>query len=585
MPDSLIKQQYQSLHKLLAFYRRPAPEPDLVQKTLDFNNALLGFAKLQPDLAFAQIHLYKASLPRHYNLAFSASLMTALLCVRNRFNETTTIQLMSAALSIFGLAEDASNVDQSEQSSSAKVTHHEPLAKISPNKAFSRILTQYQQGLWLQGYRHGLWLNKTFKEHLKQLQYESTDTSILALAIRLTLIMHNTQKRTKQSFQSALALVVQKSPSAQAQLLEPLLAYPSVTPPGTYIMLDDDSLALVTGIAGDKLLCYPQNTSRHSSTHSSHFSVARTRVRRVYPAQSIKKLGNLTTWWGNDWQLFEQELGTKAESPFMQSYKMSRPPVTLTAIQSQLNKPVQDINKLSLAIAREPSFAQHLRKTASQSSRQKLPIKDIQHGLMMHGFERSGSIIMQQALLSRLNQHHFPLQRAFISFVQLRGHIAASLAKIGNIGIPEQACTLAYFACVGLFTHIQLKIQTQWQKSNRTSYDMTTLVRCVKPEQLRSHAVSMAEAWQQRRHEIVALNNYHDVNYLTENKRSPQVELAAILGISLMLTRELYFSDAKRCVQSQQYCNSACEALRINGQELEYIKSEAYAICHSFSPL
>lgn len=585
MPDSLIKQQYQSLHKLLAFYRRPAPEPDLVQKTLDFNNALLGLAKQYPDLTFAQIHLYKASLPRHYNLAFSAILMTALLCVRNRFNETTTIQLMSAALSIFGLAEEASNVDQSEQSGLAKVTHHEPLAKISPDTAFCRILTQYQQGVWLQGYRHGLWLNKTFKEHLNLLQHESIDTSALALAIRLTLMMHNPQKKTKQSFQSALALVVQNSPSAQAQLLEPLMAYPSVTPPGTYVMLDDGPLALVIGIAGDKLLCYPQSTSRHISTHSSHFTVDRVRVKHAYPAQAIKKLSNLTTWWGNNWQLFEQESNTKAESPFMQSFKMSRPPATLTAIQSQLNKPIQDINKLSLAIAREPSFAQHLRKTASQSSRQKLPIKDIQHGLMMHGFERSGSIIMQQALLSRLNQHHFPLQRAFISFVQLRGHIAASLAKIGNIGIPEQASTLAYFACVGLFTHVQLKIQTQWQKSNRTSYDMTSLVRCVKPEQLRSHAVSMAEAWQQRRHEIVALNNYHDANYLTENKRSPQVELAAILGISLMLARELYFSDAKRCVQSQQYCNSACKALRINVQELALIKSEAYAICHSFSPL
>lgn len=585
MPDSLIKQQYQSLHKLLAFYRRPAPQPDLVQKTHDFNNALLGLAKQYPDLTFAQIHLYKASLPRHYNLAFSASLMTALLCVRNRFNETTTIQLMSAALSIFGLAEEASSVDQSEQSGSSKVTQHEPLAKISPNKAFCRILNQYQQGVWLQGYRHSSRLNKALKEHLNRLQHEGTDTSVLALAIRLTLLMHDVQKKTKQSFQSALALIVQNSPSAQAQLLEPLMAYPSVTPPGTYVMLDDGSLALVVGISGDKLLCYPQRTSRHSSTHSSHFSVAKARVKHAYPGQAIKKLGNLTTWWGNDWQLFEQESSVKAESPFMQSFKMSRPPATLTAIQSQLNKPVQDINKLSLAIAREPSFAQHLRKTASQSSRQKLPIKDIQHGLMMHGFERSGSIIMQQALLSRLNQHHFPLQRAFISFVQLRGHIAASLAKVGNVGIPEQACTLAYFACVGLFTHVQLKIQTQWQKSNRTSYDMTTLVRCIKPEQLRSHAVSMAEAWQQRRHEVVALNNYHDVNYLTDNKRSPQVELAAILGISLMLARELYFSDAKRCVQSQEYCNRACKALRINEQELILIKSEAYAICHSFSPL
>ncbi|MBJ2135396.1 histidine kinase [Paraglaciecola chathamensis] len=576
MPDSLIKQQYQSLHTLLAQYRKTPLPSDIVQQTLNFNNQLLSAIKQHPELIFAQIHLYKSSLAHTYNIAFSTCLLSALIGIRNRFNETTILQLMCAAVSLFAF-------DEPRKTKSA--TPESVALKRHLNKPFCRMLTEYQQAVWLRGYRQVQRLESDLEQHLKHLSNTSADVTVLVIAARLTLLLHQQNSKTPLSFPNALSQIVQNTPGTTEALLEPLMSFPGAAPPGAFVMIEDGSLAVVVGVLEGSVLCFPQSSAQRPSAHTTYFSVDIEHIERVYPAQALKYLSKMHTWWGDAWQQHVQDATTKPLSPFTQSYKMDRPPATLVAIQSQLNKPVQDIKKLSNAIAREPSFAQHLRQTATQSSRQKLPMKDIQHGLMMHGFERSGSIIMQQALLSRLNQHYFPLQHAFINFVQLRGHIASCIAKAADIGVPEQACTLSYFASVGLFIHTQLKIQTQWRKVDTNIYDIASLIRCVKPEQLRIHSVSMAEAWQQPRHEIVALKHYHEAHYLDENKPNASVKLAAILGLSLIIARELYFNTSPLCVQSQQYWQSASKVLKITEQELNEIKQQAYSICHSYSPV
>ena len=580
MPDSLIKQQYQSLHKLLALYRLPEPTNELVQQTLDFSNTLLLLAKQHPNLAFAQIHLHKTSVPFSYQLAFSTCLITALICARNRFNETTTQQLMCAAISLFAFNQPYFDKPRNDETQPNPTTS---LGNI--NKPFCRILTQYQQAVWLRGYRQIQWLQKDQKQHLLSLVGATKDVVCVALAARFSLMMHGVTQTKKMSFQVALRQLVQQSPNTAATLLEPLIGYPSITPPGAYVMLDDNSLGIVIGIFDSGIACFPQSTAQQKSTYTSHFLMPRSRVKQVYPAQKYKQFNKLNNLWGDHWQEFKRENQLKTVSAFTPSYKMSRPPATLIAIQGELNKPVQDIKALSKAIAQEPAFAQHLQRTASQSSRQKLPMKDIQHGLMMHGLERSGSIIMQQALLSRLNQHYFPLQKHFVNFAQLRGHIAASLAKVADIGIPEQACTLSHFACVGLFTHPQLKIQLKWQRPTSCFYDIRSLISCVNSEQLRGHSLSLAEAWHQPRHEIVALSNYHDPHYLKGQKHGVSVKLAALLGISLIITRELYFVESQRCVQTQAYWQSAATVLGVTEQELKRIAQDAFSVCHTFSPV
>ena len=95
----------------------------------------------------------------------------------------------------------------------------------------------------------------------------------------------------------------------------------------------------------------------------------------------------------------------------------------------------------------------------------------------------------------------------------------------------------------------------------------------------------MAQAWQQPRHEIVALKHYHEAHYLDENTPNASVKLAALLGLSLIIARELYFSTPPLCVQSQHYWQSASKVLKVKEQELNEIKQQAYSICHSYSPV
>lgn len=203
---------------------------------------------------------------------------------------------------------------------------------------------------------------------------------------------------------------------------------------------------------------------------------------------------------------------------------------------------------------------------------------------MVHGFARSGSIIMQQALLSRINQHYFPLQHHFINFTQLRGYLASCLAKECDLGLPEQACTLAYFASSGLFTHPALKIQSKWVRGETQIFDISQLVVCQRAEQLGLQAVALAEAWHQPSHEIVALRTHNHMPQPQTSKGS-SAKLAALLGMSLLMARQVFFAEPQLCKQGQQYAKDALLLLDLKPQKIETIKDQSVAYCHVYSPI
>jgi hypothetical protein len=79
---------------------------------------------------------------------------------------------------------------------------------------------------------------------------------------------------------------------------------------------------------------------------------------------------------------------------------------SLLVIQDQLNHIKADMAVIVKAVEKEPSYAQQLQASASISNRKKQPVQKIQHALAMLVFERTNSILLQQSLLSRLNQHY-----------------------------------------------------------------------------------------------------------------------------------------------------------------------------------
>lgn len=578
MPADLIKQQYGSLTTLLTAYRSEPLSSELIQQTRQFCAELLQLAKSHPDATFAQLQLYKKKLPYVYNLTFNCCLYSALLGARNKINDTTSQQLMCAAITLFAF--EQKTIEQYYTGNA------DELAGKS-NQRLCQVLQKTRQETWLGGYQLCTAIHRNLGEQISQLDRLSKDQAILLIAARLALLTTPNTRFKKRNFADALRKTIIASPAPCYPLFAPLLDYPGLVPPGSYVRLPDTHYAVVLAVTGhDLIVCSLGAKNENGATQISRLELGT--IKRSYTAEGFSRFDKINQWWGKDWAQYQAAPATVTGAglctPFNHSYNISRPPLTLVDIQTQLNEPEQDIKKLAKAIAKEPAFAVHLQNTASQSSREKLPVVAIQHGLMMHGFARSGSIIMQQALLTRLNQHYFPLQHYFINFTQLRGYLAGSLAKECDFGLPEQACTLAYFANSGLFTHPALKTQTRWLRGETRIFDMGQLIVCPHSQQLGLQGVSLAQAWHQPIHEIVALRTYHQMPKPQTNK-GDTAKLAALLGMSLLLARQVFFDEPQLCTQGQQYLKEALVLLDLKPEDIELIKRQSIAYCHIYSPL
>ncbi|MFT6895656.1 MAG: HD-like signal output (HDOD) protein [Paraglaciecola sp.] len=578
MPADLIKQQYESLATLLTAYRSGPLSSELIRHTLQFCAALLHLAKTHPDATFAQLQLYKKKLPYVYNLTFNCCLYSALLSARNKINDTTSQQIMCASITLFAFEQKTI-----EQYYTGKA---DPLAgKL--NQRLCQVLQKTRQETWLGGYQLCTVIHRNLGEQIGQLDRVSKDQAILLIAARLALLTTANTRFKKHNFAEALRKTILASPAPCYPLFAPLLDYPGLVPPGSYVRLEDTRYAVVLGVTSHELIvCSLGAKDENGSAQISRLDLHT--IKRSYTAKGFSRFDKINQWWGKNWAQYQAALapapGAGLCTPFNPSYNISRPPLTLVDIQTQLNEPEQDIKKLAQAIAKEPAFAVHLQNTASQSSREKLPVVAIQHSLMMHGFARSGSIIMQQALLNRVNQHYFPLQHYFINFTQLRGYFASCLAKECDLGLPEQACTLAYFANSGLFTHAALKSQTQWLRGKTQIFDIGQLIVCQNSRQLGLQGVSLAQAWHQPRHEIVALSTCHHMPKPQTNK-DDAAKLAALLGMSLLLARQVFFAEPELCIQGQQYLKEALILLNLKPQDIESIKRQSVAFCHMYCPI
>jgi len=298
--------------------------------------------------------------------------------------------------------------------------------------------------------------------------------------------------------------------------------------------------------------------------------------------QAIGSLHAIDRWWDEQWQqTLHMHTGVTI---YNQAFKIDAPPALLLALQKQLNKVEPDIEKVVKLIARDPHYAHYLQATASQNSRQKLPVQDIRHGLMIHGFGRTSSILMQQALLQRLTQHYFPLQEHFVQFSKLRSHLAATLALESTAMLPEEAMSLATFASAGLFTSAKLKGRSSWVRGEEHLYDINQLGEPEGRPLLAEHAYKLAQAWQQDPALLKALANQHCLPQ-DATGNALHKKLVSILGLSLLQARQLYFADQAEGDSNQLFVQQACECLSLSNSQLKRIQQEAVGFCHFFWPL
>jgi hypothetical protein len=565
MPAQIVKQHYIALVKLLKTYRTAPLDRDLLKASHHFCKSLYDAAKAHPDLIFAQPQLYKPQLPFIVNLTFNSAVLTCLLAVRNKFDPSVTIQLMCGSLSICALEQSPIEKHyQTDEDNEALLTK-----KIGhKNIKFAQLLKTNQQHIWL--------CNYLLCSHMHSTDYPRGSltnpiTALAYMANQFALLCTPNKHKQPISFAHAIKLLSVKCCPKWYSLLIPLLQYPSLTTPGSYVRLQDKSIHIVLSICNKGLITKPLQTKQSVEVKSDNADIQLTSTKKViqnYPCQQLNSFYRLSQWWGSDltnWLLSQSD--HRQIVAFDSLLPVQAAPASLLVIQDQLNHINADIAVIVKAIDKEPAYAHQLQVSASISNRKKKPVHNIKHGLAMLGFERTNSILLQHSLLSRLNQQYFPLQQALLTFAQFFVFIVGELAVKTKVVSPELGSTTAYFLISRLFTLPSIRNQTHWQTSTIPSFKVASLLKVKETENLKNDAFLLANAWHQNKQVLEVLQHYDIIMQKQDNNRSSR-QFCYLLGLSLTLAYEHYFSGTTRCSETTSYFKVGLGELNISQVEL-----------------
>jgi hypothetical protein len=564
MPEEIVKQHYIALAKLLKIYRTAPVDNNLLKVTYEFCKNLYNAAKTNPDLIFAQPQLYKPQLPFIVNLAFNSAVLTCLLAVRNKFDPSVTIQLMCGSLSIYALEQSSLEkhyqIDEENQKSAT--------TKIGKrNTGYAQLLKTNQQHIWLFNY---LLCSHIHLAHYPRASLTTPFTALAYLANKIALLCTPNNLKPPISFAHAIKHLSLICCSKWYSLLTPLLEYPSASPLGSYVRLQDGSIHIVLSLSNKGLVTKALPTQHSVMGQSDTAKIQLTTSSQViysYPCQRLNNFTRLSQWWGADlmdWVSCNSE--DQHIAAFTAILPMQSAPASLLVIQDQLSNINVDLAVIVKAIEKEPDYAHQLQATASINNRQKQPVQNIQQAIAMLGFERTNSILLQQSLLSRLNQNYFPLQQSILNFSQFFVSTAGELAAKTRLISPELATTTAYFVVSRLFTLPTIRTLIHWPPPSIVSFRVATLMKIKETESLKSKGVLLARAWQQNKQILEALQHY-DIVMQQQIKRSTQ-QFCYLLGISLTLANEHYFSGVNRCKETKSYLKAGLIELGISEEEL-----------------
>ncbi|WP_339722927.1 hypothetical protein [uncultured Paraglaciecola sp.] len=582
MPEKIVKQHYIALVKLLKIYRTAPLDRDLLQATLHFCKNLYGAAKAHPDLLFAQPQLYKSQLPFIVNLSFNSVVITCLLAERNKFDPSVTIQLMCGSLSICGLEQSSiekhyQTVADNQKPTTTKIGQH--------NATFVHLLKTSRQQVWLSSYLLGPHI------HLSRYPQESLTSPLSALtymANKFALLCTTNKQKQSISFANAIKHLSLICCHKWYVLLMPLVDYPSVSPPGSYIRLRDNSVHMVLSLNNKGLVTKALSNKQTIGMQSSETDIqviTTDQVTKIYPCQQLNGFARLNHWWGtelNQWLSSHQEHAPKVAFNLIQSIKTA--PASLMVIQDQLNHVNADIAVIIKAIEKEPLHAHQLLVSASSMNRNKQPVRSIQHGLAMLGFERSNSILLQYSLLARLNQQYFPLQQALLTFNQFFVNIVAELATRTKLLSSEFASTTAYFAVSRLFTLPTIRSLKRWETTTIPRFKLASLIKAKESQRLKHDGFMLAKTWHQNKQMLEVLRDY-DLVSPEQQKTSSTSQYCYVLGIGLILAQEHYFLRTGHCEETEGYLKTGLHELGLSPATLTSMMTEVVARTNVFCQL
>ena len=564
-PSKSLITLFQLLANLQRLYTQEPFGAKHIQQTLAFSDQLIQQYRASSDIICAQAQLQKTSLPTSTNLIFNCCVHTCLLSSRNRVNDTSLQQMIAACVSALTHATQ----QQPNQSDDYR-------QNPKPDKRTLLALSKTGNEAW-----HDLYITTAFwrvetNKHL--LRINNPIMWVLHFAWRLTVLGILSNKESPGVFAHRFRKVAVDTPPRFHYLLESVLSYPGLIPPGSLIQTHAGELGIVLSKSNTGLLM-----AKVKPADNTVFSLDSSKIRKVLPSPALKRVSHCDLWWSEAWEQFTSEVEDLCtDNP--QSYRIDKPPPSLMSIQKLLQGNNVDIDKLASLIESEPVFSEHVKETATKSSRQGLSMKDARHGLMMHGYARTGSLLMQQALIHRLNQRYFPLQQMFLQFTQLRTFIAAKLAEQGSSMLPEQMAELSAFASAGLFTLAHLKTRTRWQRLPERWYDIQSLANVPNQSHLQTHATKLAGAWQLPSQYQQAIQRHAVMPDDISTKKQIK-QMAVILGLSLLLARKYFFNDKLNCRTTEAYERQACVFLGFSAKSLNTFRNEVLAASHAHCPL
>lgn len=568
MHGDKVKGLYQQLIRLLKAYRTAPLSQQHVKDSLLFAEALIETVKTIPDPLISELSIHRGQLPQVVNLTLTSCLMAALLGARNKFNDSCCQQIVCAAITLYSF-----NQSQIEQ---FLKTAEKPKERFKTAPQLASALHKANLDVWASCYDS--FSEKQGKWFLQPFGAGNNNKSLTLLSLAHGLSMGKLRCPPNGNFAKVLKKGFQSVSGKQAELLMPLLNYPGLTPPGSIVKIVQGGTSIVLSCLEDGLLV----KSLKAPLGEPHLpkKVSLSSIKALSAPRVSNSFSQLDNYWDKDWQDAIKESYSNL-NPHAATFRLDRPPAVLIEVQKHLQLADIDFNTLAELISNEPSLATHLKDSASQSSKSKLPVQDVKHGLMMHGYERTNSLLVQQALLLRLNQNYFPLQENFVQFTRLRCHLAASIIALKDKSLTEQANCLASFASSGLFTIAALKGIEKWHISDKKPFDIRYMVDMSHQQALHDNAIKLAEAWHQTPQMIMALRNHllfpeHMPKHKTAGK------LAVSLGLSLMLARQLYFGEQSHCSEGANYRKQSLKYLGISQTQLTDIVNQSQGYCHSY---
>ncbi|MFT2091627.1 HDOD domain-containing protein [Paraglaciecola sp. 2405UD69-4] len=565
MPNSDIKEQYIGLTKLLNLYKNQKLDKDIVKATHIYCTSLFRLAQEKPDKIFAQPKLYKKQLPYLVNVTFNACVYTGLLGVRNMFDPSLTIQLMCASLSMYALDQTLSN----------SIYHTpKPLPKAAKVKlkekhsSFLTLLQKFNLTPWISALKLSTLIHKPSSTIFT---LESPIIKVTYLANRIAILITPNTRFKHCTFASALKYLASSLPMSWYDTLTPLMFYPGLLPPGSYIKRKNGDVCLVIALTDSSLVTrlVKPGPNHNPVNLNSIIKILTTDTLHPFPAQAIANLDKVNEWWDDrfdDWKKIQKH--EKHIEAFPKVLPIQRAPASLLILQDQLKQ--TNINQLVIekAIASDPFYSEHILRTAGSSNRQKQKIHTIKHGLAMLGLENSGYLLQQYSLIARLNQEYFPLQKSFLSFSQLMANIAGELAFLAKISTSEMAKSLCYFALSRLFSMPSFRLLTEWKLSKEKAFKLDSLINNSESQTLHKDALLLAKSWQLSRQSLSSLEKLGNIPIVS----SEPEKLGYLLGLSLVIAREIYFSDFCDDIATVKFRDKSHSILKISNQDIQQIK-------------